>query len=400
MYNINSNLFRASETQTWLLSSTLSDNYSLATKLEWTFYYLIKNEFLYYNLSLINFTFVNHFQKAKGISTFKCFCMFFKQTEIMRKPRGWKNEYFKALSFKSTKKRLDKIPKFFFVWKAKDFSNTAFFQLRRKSFVYWADKYKKTFVLVKLTRIAFYFYATTFTTLSLKRNQVKGLINTVIGHETSTSILPKKGFRILSRCLNRLSSLEERWYYTMKPAIPDVCRSSFHTIKTLQNQIFTHKISRYFTKPLELHFINIFNRMHSPIIFNKIERDWQLSRYKRNKPRVFKDMIFAFGIASQKPVIAWVLDLLANAFERNQKKQKQYIYFIKSLLSVLSKHGYGFAAYRLAFNGKIQGSRRTRLKVIKSGPLPLFTIDTMITYSRSTSLTKYGSQGIKVWLRY
>ena len=86
---------------------------------------------------------------------------------------------------------------------------------------------------------------------------------------------------------------------------------------------------------------------------------------------------------------------MANAFERNQKKQKQYIYFIKNLLSVLTKYGYGFCAYRIAFNGKIQGSRRTRLKVIKSGPLPLFTVDSMIIYARSTALTKYGSQGIK-----
>lgn len=86
---------------------------------------------------------------------------------------------------------------------------------------------------------------------------------------------------------------------------------------------------------------------------------------------------------------------MANAFERNQKKQKQYIYFVKSLLSVLSKYGCGFAAYRIAFCGKIQGSRRTRLKVIQSGPLPLFTMDSMVIYARSTALTKYGAQGIK-----
>ena len=86
---------------------------------------------------------------------------------------------------------------------------------------------------------------------------------------------------------------------------------------------------------------------------------------------------------------------MANAFERNQKKQKQYIYFIKNILTVLSKYGHGFCAYRIVFNGKLQGSRRTRLKVIKYGPLPLFTIDSMIIYSKSTALTKYGAQGIK-----
>lgn len=90
----------------------------------------------------------------------------------------------------------------------------------------------------------------------------------------------------------------------MKPAIPDMCRSSFHNIKTLQQVIFNHKIGKYFTKPVELHFINIFTKLDTLIPFNKIERDWQLKRYKKNKPRVFKDLIFALTLISQKPVIA------------------------------------------------------------------------------------------------
>jgi len=186
----------------------------------------------------------------------------------------------------------------------------------------------------------------------------------------------------------------------MKPSIPEIYRSSFYTIKVLQKKIFEKKLGTYLRKPLELNFLNVFNKIESSLNFNKIEKDWQLSRYKRNRPRVFKDMIFAFGLIAQKPVISWVIELVANAFERNQKKQKQYIYFIKSVLGVLSKYGYGFRAYRIAFNGKLQGSRRTRLKVIKYGPLPLFTVDSMIIYSRSTALTKFGAQGIKAWFRY
>lgn len=400
MYNINANLFRASETQAWLLSTALSENYSLATKLEWTFYYLIKNEFLYYNLSLLNFTFLHHFHPAKQITNFKCFCTFFKQVEIMRKPRGWKNEYFKALSFKSTKKRLEKIPKFFFVWKSKDFMSTTFFQARRKAFVIWADKYKKTFLLLKLKKIAYFFFAQSCVSLTLKSRNFIQIRNKIKRNNFSTTLLPRKAFSILLRCLTRLSSLEDRWYYTMKPAIPEIYRSSFHTIKGLQKQVFEKKLNKYLTKPVELYFMNIFNKIASPLNFNKIERDWQLSRYKRNKPRVFKDMIFALGLCAQKPVISWVIELMANAFERNQKKQKQYIYFIKNILTVLSKYGHGFCAYRIVFNGKLQGSRRTRLKVIKYGPLPLFTIDSMIIYSKSTALTKYGAQGIKAWFRY
>lgn len=400
MYNINANLFRASETQSWLLSSTNSENYSLATKLEWTFYYLIKTEFLYYNLSLLNFTFLHHFHPAKNIDSFKCFCTFFKQVEIMRKPRGWKNEYFKALAFKSTKKRLDKIPKFFFVWKTKDFAKTAFFQLRRKAFVFWADKYKKTYVLKKVRRIAHFFFVRSSVQSIIQNRQLQSLRQVFRSGGKSTKVLPKKSYRILVRCLTRLASLEDRWYHTMKPSIPELHRSSLHTIKTLQKKVFETRLARQFTRPVEMHFINVFNKLYTPINFNKIERDWQLKRYKHNRPRVFKDMIFAFSLISHKPVISWAVDLIANAFERNQKKQKRYIYFLKNLLVVLSKYGCGFPAYRLEFNGKLEGSRRTRLRVIKSGPMPLLTVDSVILYARSTALTKFGAQGIKVWLRY
>lgn len=400
MYNINSNLFRAAQTQSWLLSSNLSGNYSVATKLEWTFYFLIKSEFLYYNLSLLNFTFLHQFHPTKKIDSFKCFCTFFKQVEVMRKPRGWKNEYFNALSFKSTKKRLQKIPKFFFVWKNKDFSSSSFFQARRKAFVIWADKYKRTYVLAKLTRIAYFFFLHSSSQLLIQKYQARPVARQLMLRQSSTYSLPKKAFKIVSRFLGRVQSLEDRWYITMKPTIPDSCKSGFHTIKSLQKVIFEQRINKFFTRAVDLHFLNIFNKLPGVLPLNKVERDWQLKRYKRNKPRVFRDMIFAITLISQKPVIAWALDLLANAFERNQKKQKQYIFFVKALLSILSKYGYGFAAYRIAFCGKLQGSRRTRLKVIQSGPLPLFTIDSMILYARSTALTKYGSQGLKAWFRY
>ena len=400
MYNINSNLFRASETQTWILNTNLAGNYNLATQFEWTFYYLIKTEFLYYNLSLVSFNAINHFHPTKKISQFKCFCTFFKKVEIMRKPRGWKTEYFKALSLKSDKKRTEKIPKLFFIWKSKDFSNTNFFQVRRKAFVMWADRYKKTFVLKKLRLIAWSLYSQSLPNLTQRKKQLNALMPLFRIHPNKYMPLQKQNLKLFSRLLRRLLFMEERWYFTMKPTIPDIYRSSIHNLKIPTRLFFSSHFAKRLTQPLEFHFINIFNKLATKTPFRKIERDWQLKRYKKNRPRVFKDLIFALSLISQKPTIGWVLDLIANAFERNQKKQKSYIYFVKAVLDVLPKYGAGFAAYRFVFSGKIQGSRRTRLRVIKAGPLPLFTVDTMIVYAKSYALTKYGAQGLKAWLRY
>jgi len=90
----------------------------------------------------------------------------------------------------------------------------------------------------------------------------------------------------------------------MKPTIPDIYRSSIHNLKLPTTLFFQAHFAKRFTQPLEFHFINIFNKLATKTPFRKIERDWQLKRYKKNRPRVFKDLLYALSLISQKPTIA------------------------------------------------------------------------------------------------
>jgi hypothetical protein len=96
-------------------------------------------------------------------------------------------------------------------------------------------------------------------------------------------------------------------------------------------------------------------------------------------------------------------DIIIRGLLRNMKKHKQFL----ALLRVTIKHYSTFHNWPykpldwcIAFNGKIgSGTARSRTLYIKTGYLPLQSINFPVDYSYRQANTKFGSIGVKVWLR-
>ena len=96
-------------------------------------------------------------------------------------------------------------------------------------------------------------------------------------------------------------------------------------------------------------------------------------------------------------------DVIIRGLLRNMKRHKQFL----SLLRVTMKHYRSFHNWPfkpfdwcIVINGKIgSGTARSRSTYIKTGFLPLQTISFPVDYAYRQANTKFGSIGVKVWLR-
>ena len=96
-------------------------------------------------------------------------------------------------------------------------------------------------------------------------------------------------------------------------------------------------------------------------------------------------------------------DLIIRGLLRNMKKHKQFLALLRIAIKHYSTfHNWPYKPFDwcIALNGKIgSGTIRSRSLYIKTGYLPMQTINFPVDYTYRQANTKFGSIGVKVWLR-
>lgn len=123
----------------------------------------------------------------------------------------------------------------------------------------------------------------------------------------------------------------------------------------------------------------------------------KLRRYAKTLP--FKETLnVVISTLKKKNSSKMLADFLAFQI-KSVVKQYFFISFLKQLIILLENSGlFSSKGIKIIIKGRIDGRPRTRTNSILVGHLPIQTLKSNINYSNTTSFTRYGTFGIKIWI--
>jgi len=186
------------------------------------------------------------------------------------------------------------------------------------------------------------------------------------------------------------------------------------------NNLNLFKMNKYFEiiSFYNLNYINLYNYINTKYFIKENPYRFLFSQKKFNllpenpnrlitklhllkKDINFKFILFSLLFKSSKFLSEYIATSIR--FKKFRDLQNFFNSLISNtslLLSILKINRVNLKGIRIDCSGRFNGIDRTRTISIKQGILSFNQIDTNIIYSFSTSYTKYGSFGIKVWLSY
>jgi len=149
-----------------------------------------------------------------------------------------------------------------------------------------------------------------------------------------------------------------------------------------------------------------------PPLESRVEANWVNPIQLRNNYRPYKsvgnlayflDLLMITLYSSIYSLSDLMADVVVRGLLRNMKRHKQFIGAIQTVIEHFRSFDnwpYKPFDWCIGLHGKIgSGTNRSRSVYVKTGFLPLQTISFPLNYSYRQVDTKFGSIGIKVWLR-
>lgn len=120
-------------------------------------------------------------------------------------------------------------------------------------------------------------------------------------------------------------------------------------------------------------------------------------RYSRNK--FFKESLNVILIMTKTKNSAKLFSyFLAGQFS-SQKRHNHFLIFLKRILTLFIGAKFSnLKGIKIIINGRFNGAPRSKSRLMLIGNIPIQTINDRIDYYQTTSYTKNGTFGIKVWL--
>ena len=193
---------------------------------------------------------------------------------------------------------------------------------------------------------------------------------------------------------------KRRTYY--KHQAKNYRKGSLNTvIKVLAPSLVNGFLKEFYKdKPLsfDLRMINTFkaNTHHSDIIHQmKRLMKWKQRRIMRND--FSKDIYYTLHQAIITQDTKMLGDLIANLLEKT-KRHHPILNVIQRLMNIIMRQYKHVRGLRIKVKGRIGGVKRKRHRTLQVGRLALQEIQLPVAYSMHTSLTRFGSTSIKIWL--
>lgn len=169
---------------------------------------------------------------------------------------------------------------------------------------------------------------------------------------------------------------------------------------------------RYFMTGQEKRLAQTKGAQAWPPFESRVESTWinplairdSYSRYKAFSSLAYStDVLLVTLYSSIYSLSNLMADVIIRGLLRNMKRHKQFL----SLIELTIEHFRSFTNWpfkpldwRIAIHGKIgSGVIRSRSHYIKTGFLPIQTISFPVDYTYRQADTKFGSIGVKVWMR-
>jgi len=93
------------------------------------------------------------------------------------------------------------------------------------------------------------------------------------------------------------------------------------------------------------------------------------------------------------------LYILVQIFKNLSKKShNNFMFFIKLLFKLLINLKFNILGLKLEISGKLKGKDRSSSAIIKEGRISTQTIDSNVTYAKSSVYTSLGAFGLKLWV--
>ena len=148
----------------------------------------------------------------------------------------------------------------------------------------------------------------------------------------------------------------------------------------------------------DLRMLNTFkaNTTHSDLIHQmKRLMRWKQRRIMRN--HFSKDIYYTLHEAIITQDTKMLGDLIANLLEKT-KRHHPILNVIQNLMRITMRQYKNVRGLRIKIKGRIGGVKRKRHRTLQVGRLALQEIQLPVAYSMHTSLTRFGSTSIKIWL--
>ena len=122
-----------------------------------------------------------------------------------------------------------------------------------------------------------------------------------------------------------------------------------------------------------------------------------LRRYSKNK--FFKESLnIVFIITKIKNPAKILAEFLALQISL-LKRHNHFLIFLKTLLILFINSKFSkIKGIKIVINGRFNGAPRAKNRLILIGNIPIQTIDNLIDYHQTTSYTKNGTFGVKIWI--
>lgn len=122
-----------------------------------------------------------------------------------------------------------------------------------------------------------------------------------------------------------------------------------------------------------------------------------LKRYSKEK--YFKESInFLILVANYKEPTQLFADFIAKHIS-TIKKQRRFFSFLRKLCTVIiTTHLFDTKGIKITIKGRLNGAPRAKTREIKSGSISTQFFKPNVSFSKSTSFSKKGTFGVKVWI--
>lgn len=162
--------------------------------------------------------------------------------------------------------------------------------------------------------------------------------------------------------------------------------------------LFTNKKYNIHLNFKHLNSIMCFNLERKKLLSLK-RRIFLLKKYKKEK--FFKDVInIIFTVIRVKNSSQLLSDCIAKHI-KYLKKHNFFLAFLKQILKIFMSLSISrIKGIKILISGRFNGAPRAKHRTITFGSMPIQTIKKQIDYSISTSYTKNGTFGIKLWINY
>ena len=168
----------------------------------------------------------------------------------------------------------------------------------------------------------------------------------------------------------------------------------------------------YFMTGQEKRLVQTKGERSWPPLESRVESGWinplairdSYPRYKAYSSLAYSvDVLLVTLYASIYSLSNLMADMIIRGLLRNMKRHKQFLTLIEVTIEhfrSLTNWPFKPLDWRIAIHGKIgSGVIRSRSHYIKTGYLPMQTISFPVDYTYRQADTKFGSIGVKVWMR-